>query len=234
MLETYGMFLTEGSRGPALDLKTHLLDRVAAGTYSVWTPADFSDLGPRPAVDMALNRLVASGELRRIARGLYDKPWTNSLTGKPSAPDVQATIDAVARRDGLRYVVDGMTAANALGLTDAVPAKTVVLTSSRLQPVRLGKLEIEFRQVAGSKLVWAGRPAMRLVQALAWLKDTMPRDRDSLLSKIEALLDHQPAIRDDLEKGFHLLPVWMQELLRGMVLAGTKSPTQGEPQGETT
>lgn len=194
----------------------------------MWTPADFSDLGPRPAVDMALNRLVASGDLRRIARGLYDKPWTNPLTGNPSAPDAQATIDAVARRDGLRYVVDGMTAANAIGLTDAVPAKTIVLTPSRLQPVRLDKLEILFKQVAGSKLVWAGRPAMRLVQALDWLKDTMSRDRDSLLPKIEALLAHQPAIRDDLKKGFHLLPVWMQELLRAMVFSGAKTSDGGD------
>ena len=50
----------------------------------VWTPDDFADLGPRTAVDQALHRLVASKHLRRIARGLYDTPQPNPLTGKPN------------------------------------------------------------------------------------------------------------------------------------------------------
>jgi hypothetical protein len=38
-------------------------------------------------------------------------------------PDQAAVIDAVARRDQTRIVVDGLTAANDLGLTTAVPAR---------------------------------------------------------------------------------------------------------------
>ena len=41
--------------------------------------------------------------------------------------------------------VDGMTAANDLGLTDAVPARITVFTDARLRPITLGKLTIEFR-----------------------------------------------------------------------------------------
>lgn len=208
-------------RGPSLNLKPRIAERIARSPTRAWAPADFADLAPRRAIDSALSRMVASGELRRIGRGLYDKPWTNQLTGRPSAPDVEATIAAATRRSGLRYVVDGLTAANALGLTDAVPAKTIVHVNARLKPVKLGNLEIVFRRTSGSKLAWAGRPAMRLVQALHWLKDTLPRDEPWLMPKISRLIEDGPdgeAIRDDLEKGFALLPVWMQELLRGFVL----------------
>lgn len=51
---------------------------------------DFLDLGGRDAVDKTLQRFVKWGELRRIDRGLYDKPQFNSLTQQESAPEVRA------------------------------------------------------------------------------------------------------------------------------------------------
>lgn len=74
-------------------------------------------------MDKALQRLVNAGQLRRIDRGLYDQPKVNSLTKKAATPDYHAIVDtAIARRDQLHLLVDGMTAANDLGLTGAVPA----------------------------------------------------------------------------------------------------------------
>jgi hypothetical protein len=78
-------------------LKAQILDRVGRGaTSAVWTPADFLDLAGRDAVDKSLQRLVKWGELRRIDRGLYDKPQFNSLTRQDSVPEPRAVIDAVA------------------------------------------------------------------------------------------------------------------------------------------
>lgn len=45
-------------------------------------------------------------------------------------------IQAVARRDQARMLVDGMTAANDLGLSDAVPGKIIVPTGARLRPIK--------------------------------------------------------------------------------------------------
>ena len=59
-----------------------------------------------------------------------------------------------------------MTAANDLGFTTAVPARIEVLVDARLKPIKLGKQEIQFKPAAPSRLYWAGRPAMRVVQAL--------------------------------------------------------------------
>ena len=73
-------------------------------------------------VTFEYDSVTVPGGLRRIDRGLYDRPKINSLTKKATAPDYRAVIDAIARRDQLRLMVDGMTAANDLGLTDAVPA----------------------------------------------------------------------------------------------------------------
>lgn len=200
------------------DLKTQILAHMdTAAPDQVWVPTDFAHLGGRDAVDKALQRLVASDQLRRIDRGLYDCPKMNSLTKKAAAPDYRAVVDAIARRDQLRLLVDGMTAANDLGLTDAVPAHVTIHTDARRRSIRLDKLTIQFKQTAPSRLYWAGRPAMRVVQALHWLKDTLPADKPRVVKRLSALLD-DPAqgdiIRQDLLAGFHTLPAWMQALVR--------------------
>jgi len=204
----------------ASDLKTRILDRIGSGApRGVWTAADFLDLGTRDAVDKVLQRLAATETLRRIDRGLYDQPTVNSLTQKNNPPDPRQVIDAIARRDQIRVLVDGMTAANDLGLTNAVPAKIVVHTDSRLKTIHLGNLDITFRLTAASKLYWAGRPAMRVVQALHWLRDTMTdaEEAQTLRRKLGSILRRDPdgdQLRADLRDGLSALPAWMQEYLQ--------------------
>jgi hypothetical protein len=190
---------------------------VSGGTPSVWTPQDFLDLGSRDAVDQVLHRLTRNGHVRRIVRGLYDKPKLNRLTGKPTNPDPRAVVDALARRDQARIIVDGVTAANDLGLSDAVPARIVVHTDARLKPITLGNLQIDFKTTAPSRLHWAGRPAMRVVQALHWLHDA-GGDTDPAVSKrlrtIFADPDHGADIVEDIQADMLTLPLWMQNILR--------------------
>jgi hypothetical protein len=196
-------------------------DRISAQAQPrVWTPEDFADLGPRTAVDQALHRLVASQNLRRIARGFYDTPQDNRLTGKPTYPNPRDVIDALARKGKVRLVVDGLTAANDLGLTDAVPARIGVLTDGRLRPITLGNLTLDFQAAAPSRLYWAGRPAMRFVQALHWLRDMLPSDDGSLRKRLVSILkdaNHGQAIQDDLRSGLSALPEWMRMIVRDLL-----------------
>ena len=200
------------------DLKSNVATLVQSDAATrVWVPTDFASFGKRDAVDKTLQRMVRNGELRRIDRGLYDRPVINALTKRLTRPDYRSVIDAIARRDQLRLLVDGMTAANDLGLTDAVPARVTIHTDARRRGVKLDNLAIEFKQTAPSRLYWAGRPAMRVVQALHWLKDTLPSDRERIVDKLSKVLadpQHGNAIRKDLLAGFALLPSWMQSVVR--------------------
>lgn len=204
-------------------LKAQILERIMGNpARTVWTATDFAAFGTRNAIDKALERLAAAAELRRVERGLYDRPTYNKLTKKSSPPDPRGVIDAIARRDQIRVLVDGMTAANDLGLTNAVPAKIVVHTDARLKPIRLGNQEITFRPTAPSKLYWAGRPAMRIVQALHWLRDTTdrPEELQAIRSRLRNLLCDNPQaeeLRADLGAGLSSLPAWMQDLLKPLL-----------------
>jgi hypothetical protein len=195
--------------------------RIAAKPATrVWTSTDFAGLGPRDAVDKALQRLTRIGKLRRIERGLYDRPQTNPLTKKATSTDYREILDALARRDRVRMLIDGMTAANDLGLTDAVPARVVVHTDARRRSIRLDNLVIEFKRASPSRLYWAGRPAMRVVQALYWAKDMLPSDQDRIAAQLKKLFAEPKngrAIRADLATGFGALPTWMQDYVRPLI-----------------
>jgi hypothetical protein len=213
-----------------MDIKTEIQKRMAAKVpFGVWTPTDFLDLGSRDAIDQALSRMTSAGDIRRITRGLYDLPRSNKLTGKPTNPDPRRVIDALARRDQARMLVDGLTAANDLGLTDAVPARISVHTDARLRPIKLGAQTITFKLTAPSRLYWAGHPAMRVVQALQWLRNTIDSDRDRIGRRLAAILadpDHGTAITADLRDGFTTLPDWMQNFLRPLLEQQTAAVSQ--------
>ena len=115
-----------------------------------------------------------------------------------------------------------MTAANDLGLTTAVPARIEVLVDARLKPIKLGSQEIHFKFAAPSRLYWADRPAVRVVQALHWMQDMLDQDSErrrvrTVLRRLFADPRHGQAIRDDLRAGLSALPIWMQEFLRGLL-----------------
>ena len=221
---------------PTPVIKSQVMQRISqTPAAKVWTPVDFLDLGSRDAVDKTLQRMVASNELRRIDRGLYDQPRVNTLTGQPAAPDYRSVIDAVGRRDQVRVLIDGMTAANDLGLTNAVPGQVIVHTDGRLRPIQLGKLTLQFKLTAPSKLYWAGRPAMRVVQALYWLRDGLKSgaqvDQDTIQTKLVRLLQDSRqgnVIHDDLRSGLHTVPSWMQRWIRELLSRSDQSTAEAQ------
>lgn len=210
----------------AATLKSKIMRRInSGGVGSVWTPIDFLDLGTRDVVDKTLQRLIINKKLRRITRGLYDRPQINALTNQATVPDYRKIIDAIGRRDQIRILIDGLTCANELGLTNAVPGKVIIATDGRLKPIKVGKLTISFKLTAPSKLYWSDHPGMRIVQSLYWLRDTLKdnplMDRKLILKKICRYLQNSPQrqkIRDDLQQGLYTLPAWMQELIQELLI----------------
>jgi hypothetical protein len=135
-------------------------------------------------------------------------------------------------------LVDGMTAANDLGLSDAVPGRIVIHTDARTRPIHIGKQTITFRPTAPSKLFWAGRPAMRVVQALHWLRGALskPEDRPQIMGRLHSILTRAgegAAIAADLRQGLTTLPAWMQDLVTQLVPDGDDQRDQPPLQEDT-
>ena len=190
-----------------------ILRRVRGHGRGEWvgTPHDFIDLGSRDAVDKALSRLVKQGILRRIGRGLYDYPRLSKILKRPAPPNINAAIDAIARRDNISILPDGIVAAHHLGLTNAVPAQLNYITNGASRTVKVGGRTLKLRHASQRLMAWQNRSGAPVVQALAWLGKNIADDRD-LVDTLRNRLS--PETKQDLIDGIKLLPAWMIPVVR--------------------
>jgi uncharacterized protein DUF6088 len=181
------------------------------GRGSVFVPADFLHIGSRKAVDISLHRLAQHGIIRRLARGVYDFPREHPVLGRlsPSAEDV---AKALAGRDRTRLQPSGAYAANALGLSEQVPAKAVFLTDGPSRTVKIGPMTIQLRRTTARNMAAAGRLSGLLIQALRELgKEHMTTERRTHLKR--TLPADQ---RRQLLKDLKLAPAWMHPIFRDL------------------
>lgn len=176
---------------------------------SVFSPRHFADFGNADAVRQALSRLVKSGKIRRIRRGLYDLPQAHPITGK-TAPDIMATVRAVMEGSHAQWQFTGAYAANALGLSDQVPAKVIILTDGVPRKVSLGKLTLVFRRAAPRNLLGAGTRAGLVIQALRYLQgsEDMAKHVDRLRKNLDA------ATKKDLALLTPKLVAWVRPIVQ--------------------
>ncbi len=191
-----------------------IIERISenAGVRWVCTPRDFLDIGSREAIDQALSRLAKAGRLRRVGRGLYDKPRMSGVLNQPAPVDLDSAIAAIARRDGIRVMPDGMAAANQLGLTNAVPARPCYVTDGASRLIKIDGRTLQFRHASPSVMRWAGKAAAPVFQALRWLG---PGAADTRVASI--LKRRLPdAVKHNLAQNSRDLPGWAQPLARSI------------------
>jgi hypothetical protein len=187
-----------------------------SGRGSVVVPADFLDLASRQAVGLTLHRLAKKGVIRRLARGVYDLPKQHPVLG-PLSPSADTIAHALAGRDRTRLQPAGAYAANALGLSEQVPAKAVFLTDGPSRTVKIGPMTIQLRQTTPRNMAAAGRLSGLVIQAFRELgKDHVTPAR------IEHLKRTLPAEkRRELLKDLKLAPAWMHQIFRELAEEGT-------------
>jgi len=188
---------------------TQILTRIhASGRGSVFTPKQFLDIGSRAAVDQTLSRLVRRGVLQRIGRGLYHYPKRSPRLGD-LAPAPDAVARAYARKTGSTLQVSGAQAANALGLSTQVPARTTFVTDGATRQLRFGNQIVFLRRAVPRRLAGAGTPWGTALQALAYLgKSSVDA---SVIRRLKHALsaDHRRALARHADAA----PDWMRPVI---------------------
>lgn len=191
-----------------------------SGRGSVFTPNDFLDLAGRAAVDQALSRLVKTGKFRRLARGLYDFPKVHPKLG-PLSPAPDDIAQALARETGSRVQVAGPRAANVLGLSTQVPARSSYLTDGPSRRVVIGKRIVDLRHASPKHLVAPGSAAGTVVQALRHLGPSRAADVAHVASHRLSASDKKTLASTAVQA-----PAWMRPTLHAIASA-TLSSTNG-------
>jgi hypothetical protein len=196
------------------------VQRAARGT--VFTPDSFAAVGSRAAIDKALQRLAARGELRRLSRGLYDKPRQDELLGT-LWPSVESVVKAIAGKNRLRTQPAGVYAANMLGLSEQVPAKVLLLTDGVSRTVQAGPMRITLKRTTPRQMAAAGRLSGLLIQAFKSLgaAHLTPEHVARLRRSIPA------AERSKVAADITLAPVWMRPWLLAVAQDARQTPPRG-------
>ena len=174
-----------------------------------FSPREFMDLGNGKAVSKALQTLCDGGQIRRLARGLYDYPQVHPQLGL-LLPTPDAIAHALAGKDSLRIQPSGAYAANLLGLSLQVPARVVFLTDGTDRKIQIGNQEIILKRTTPKNMATAGRVSGLVIQALRHLgKDHVD---DEVIQKLNAKLTDDD--RRTLMKDIKLAPAWIGNIIR--------------------
>lgn len=191
-----------------------IVDKIKNDIYKqkrgfVFTKYRFFDLGNPKTVSKVLERMVESGEIRRIARGIYDYPKKHPEFGNiPTDPNKIA--DALAEKDNLKIQPSGAYAANLLGLSDQVPAKFVFLTDGHSRTVQVGKLNIKLKKTTPKNMATAGRISGLVIQALRYMGQENVDDRViNILNRKLSDTDKKTLMAD-----LRYAPAWIDKVLR--------------------
>ncbi len=129
---------------------------ISKGRGWCFTNKHFLDLGSDTGIRRALSRLQQEKMIRRLAPGLYEYPRFHEQLGE-LPPQVDQIAKAIAEKNGLKIIPSGAYAANLVGLSEQVPGRIVFLSNAQTKKLKIGKLEIIFREASEKSLKATGK-----------------------------------------------------------------------------
>jgi hypothetical protein len=133
---------------------------------TIFVASDFADLADNNSIRISLFRLEKSGLIRRVIRGVYEKPEYNVFLGDYVAPSPHHVAMALARNYGWTIVPNGDTALNQLGLSTQVPAEWTYVSNGPYKEYTMGKTIISFKRTTNKDISKLSYKSALLVQAL--------------------------------------------------------------------
>lgn len=160
------------------------INRSDIGT--VYVAVDFVDISDKTSINAYLARLVDEGLIRRVLRGVYDKPEYNDFLEEYVAPSPDKVANALARNFGWSIVPCGDTALNLLGLSTQVPAAWVYVSDGTYKEYTYDNTTIQFKRTTNKEVSKLSYKTALTVQALKALgKDKID---DMVISRLGKLL----------------------------------------------
>ena len=140
------------------------IDCMEVGT--VFIVSDFSDIAPVTAINMSLSRLTEENRIRRILRGIYDKPRYSKLLGEPVAADPSKVAYAIARKNRWSILPAGDTALNLLHLSTQMSVAWLYVSDGPYKEYEYNHLKISFRHTSNKEATGYSYHTGLLIQGL--------------------------------------------------------------------
>ena len=181
-------------------------------TGSVFVPVDFAEIADNAKIATTLSRLEAENKIRRIMRGVYDKPEYSEFLGEYISPSPNKVAEAIARNFGWAIVPCGDTALNILGLSTQVPAVWVYVSDGTYKKYSFGNTTIVFKRTTNKDISRLSYKTALVIQSIKALgKDNVD---STVIQKISSFLTQQD--KDKMIKEAKISTSWIYEIIKMM------------------
>ena len=177
---------------------------------SVFVPVDFAEITDNAKIATTLSRLEAENKIRRIMRGVYDKPEYSEFLGEYISPSPNKVAEAIARNFGWTVVPCGDTALNILGLSTQVPAVWVYVSDGTYKKYSFGNTTIVFKRTTNKDISRLSYKTALVIQSIKALgKDNVD---STVIQKISSFLTRQD--KDKMIKEAKISTSWIYEIIK--------------------
>lgn len=170
-----------------------------------FSSAQLLSFGTRAAVDQCLSRLVKSGVVTRVSRGVYIKPKLNRFVGAVSPEAAEVAKAKLPQNENIQ--IHGAEAARQMHLSTQVQTQPVFYTQGSNREFRVGGLRVKLKHVSPRKLALGTRPAGVAFSALWYVgKQNV---NASVIEKVKQRLS--PEEFRVLSESKSAMPAWMAD-----------------------
>ena len=152
---------------------------------SVFVNSDFADITDTNTIKQIISRLIKEGTLRRIIRGVFEKPKYSKLLQEYVAADPNEIANALARCYHWTIAPCGDTALNKLGLSTQVTAVWSYISDGPYKTYEWDKTKIEFKHRTNKEITGLSPTTILVIQALKTL------GKENADSKVIRILSHR-------------------------------------------
>lgn len=143
-----------------------------AAEGTVFMNSDFADIANTETIRRNLNRLTQAGTLRRILKGVYQKPEYSEMLKEYVAVDPDAVAKALARSYHWTIAPCGNTALNLLGLSTQVTAVWSYISDGPYKTYEWNSTKLEFKHRTNKEITGLSYMTILVIQALKTLGKT--------------------------------------------------------------
>lgn len=173
---------------------------LSAEDGSVFVASDFADIADTATIRQSLQRLFQTGVLRRIIRGVYEKPKFSQLLDEYVAADPDAVAKALARSYHWTIAPCGNTALNLLGLSTQVTAVWSYISDGPYKTYEWNSTKLEFRHRTNKEISGLSYMTSLVIQALKTLgKSNVTPEIIRILSEKLTDTDKQACLKEAAE-----------------------------------
>lgn len=187
-----------------------ILDRIENKQFGAFTASDFLDFARHDAVRKSLDRLENCGQIRRIIRGVYDRPKFNYRFNILESPKIEDVAYAIARQYNWHICPSGNFALNKLGLSTQVPAQYVFVSNGPYVSYIIGDTRLIFKHTTSREITMFSSITQLVIQAIKTIgRENILLDDILHLRKILSLEDKRNLLVDGTKTN-----IWIYEVIK--------------------